>query len=328
MQVIFSYNGENILFSLSYEQFKALQNLKQDKSIIVSRLDKDNGVVVMNKSSCLSKMYDILSDNTKFQSCKLDNNISYLAKFQRFLRSLKAKGILDNDDYKQLYPSSASTPAMYGLPKVHKLAVPLRPILSAIGSFNHEAAKWLTGKLSFLRDHPTNIKESFKFIDNIKDECFQNKIMVSFDVKSLFTNIPVSFTIKRIIDVLYHNDRSSNSNTLFNGFNPTKMKQFLEWVTKSGTFLFNNEYFEQKDGVPMGGKASNLFADVILSYNIDKAMEITPLQYKPFVFYRYVDDCFSVCNDKKSVIEFEKILYSIQYTLTLLSQQNYNPRIA
>ena len=174
---------------------------------------------------------------------------------------------------------------MYGLPKVQTLAVPLRPILSAIGSFNHEAAKWLTGKLSFLRDHPTNIKNSIKFIDNIKNKCFQNKIMVSFDVKSLFTNIPVSFTIKLIIVALYHNSKSSNSNTLFKGFSPTKMKQFLEWVTKSDAFLFNNEYFEQIDGVPMGGKASNLFADVIMNYIIDKAMEITPLQYKPFVFY-------------------------------------------
>ena len=195
---------------------------------------------------------------------------------------------------------------MYGLPKVHKPAVPLRPILSAIGSFNHEAAKWLTSKLSFLRDHPTNnIKHCFKFIDNIKDKCFQNKIVVSFDVKSLFTNIPVSFTIKLIIDALYHNDKSSNSNTLFNGFNPTKMKQISEWVTKSGTFLFNNECFEQIDGVPMRAKASNLFADVIM-YIIDKAMEITPLQYKPFVFYRYVDDCFNVFNTKNWLLNLRK----------------------
>ena len=51
-------------FSLSGEQFKTLQNLKQDKSIIVSTLDIGNGVVVTNKSSYLSKMYDILSDST------------------------------------------------------------------------------------------------------------------------------------------------------------------------------------------------------------------------------------------------------------------------
>ena len=40
----------------------------------------------------------------------------------------------------------------------------------AVSSFNHEAAKWLSGKLSLLRNHPTNIKDSFKFIDNIKDK--------------------------------------------------------------------------------------------------------------------------------------------------------------
>ena len=90
---------------------------------------------------------------------------------------------------------------MYGLTKVSKPAVSL--IFSDIGSFNYEEAKWLIGKLSFLWDHLTNIKNSFKFVDNIKDN-FQNKMMVSFDVKSLFTNIPVLFTIKLIILILYN----------------------------------------------------------------------------------------------------------------------------
>ena len=172
---------------------------------------------------------------------------------------------------------------MYCLLKVHTPAVPLRPILSAIDSFNCEAANWLKGKLSFLRDHPTNVKDSFKFIDNIKDKCIQNKIMVSFDVKSLFTNILVSFAIKLIIVALYHNGKSSNSNTLFNGFNQTKMKQFFEWVSKSGTFLFNNKYFEQIDDFPMEGKTFNLFAGVIMNYAVNKTMEITSLQYRSFV---------------------------------------------
>ena len=80
----------------------------------------------------------------------------------------------------------------------------LRPILLAICSFNHEATKWLTRKLSFLRDHPTNIKNSFRFIDNIKNKCFQNKIMDPFQVKSLFTVIHVLFT-KALIIYCYYN---------------------------------------------------------------------------------------------------------------------------
>ena len=53
-------------FSLSDQQFKALQDMKHEKYIIVSRSDKGNCVVVMNKSSYLSKMYDSLSDSPKF----------------------------------------------------------------------------------------------------------------------------------------------------------------------------------------------------------------------------------------------------------------------
>ena len=86
-------------------------------------------------------------------------------------------------------------------------------------------------------------------------------------MKSLLTYIiPVSFTIKLFVHALYLNSKSSNSNTLLNGFDQTKIKQFLEWVTKSGTFLSNNEYFEQSDSVSIGDKASNLFADVVMNY--------------------------------------------------------------
>ena len=42
----------------------------------------------------------------------VEEGFQRFAKFQQFLRSLKAEGILDNDDYKQLYPSSTGTPAI------------------------------------------------------------------------------------------------------------------------------------------------------------------------------------------------------------------------
>ena len=38
---------------------------------------------------------------------------------------------------------SANTPSLCGLLKTHKPGNPMRPIISAVGSFNHEAAKWL-----------------------------------------------------------------------------------------------------------------------------------------------------------------------------------------
>ena len=117
--------------------------------------------------------------------------------------------------------------------------------------------------------------------------------MVSFDVKMLLTNIPVSFTIKLIIDALYHISKSSNYNTLFNGFNQTKMKQFLEWVTKVVRFCLTMNILNK----------SMVF--------LWEAKHLICLLTFMFCVYRHVDDCFSVFNDKKSVTEFEKILNSI-----------------
>ena len=188
---------------LSDLQFKALQNLTQDKSVIASRSDKSYSVVVMNNSSYLSKMYDILSDSNKFQSCKIDNNILYLAKFQRFLRSLEADGILDNNDYKQLHPSSTRIPAMYGLPKVREPSVPLRPILSAIGFSIMKQPDGLQANSLFFGIIQLILKAFSNLLTISKiNKCFQNKIMVPFYEKSLFSNFPVSFTIKLIIDAI------------------------------------------------------------------------------------------------------------------------------
>ena len=151
-------------------------------------------------------MLHILDDKTKFSRVKSDNNLSNLSRFQRFLRRLKSKKLLEEDDYRRIYPSATSLPAMYGLPKIHKPTVPLRPTLSATGSYNQECAKLLSQNLGFLREHPTNLKDSFTFVNNMKDKFLHNKQMVSFDVISLFTNIPVHYTINLILDKLFDDD--------------------------------------------------------------------------------------------------------------------------
>ena len=138
--------------SLSEEQRNALQSLRDDSSIVISKPDKGNRVVIMNKRDYHSKMLHIFNDKTKFSRVKSDYILSNLSRFHRFLRRLKSKKFLEEDDYGRIYPSETSLPAtgMYGLLKIHKPTVPLRPILSATGSYNHECAKWLSQNLGFL----------------------------------------------------------------------------------------------------------------------------------------------------------------------------------
>ena len=47
------------------------------------------------------------------------------------------------------------------------------------------------------------VKDTFDFLNGISGLFSNNKVMASFDVKSLFTNIPVQFTIDIILDEIY-----------------------------------------------------------------------------------------------------------------------------
>ena len=92
---------------------------------------------------------------------------------------------------------------MYGLPKVHKTDVPMRPILSMTESFNHCLSRYMVPVLTPLSVNEYSVVDTFNFVDDIGQKTNNNYIMASFDVKSLFTNVPVAETCEIVLDKLF-----------------------------------------------------------------------------------------------------------------------------
>ena len=181
---------------------------------VICKPDKGNGVVVMNKTDYVQKMNAILSDEKRFTLVKNDKNVRNLEKFQNCLNRLKRGKYLDEDIYEHIRPFIAVTPTLCGLPKTHKEACPCHPVLASYNCFNYKCASWLNKILNPLRQHPTNIKDMFEFDKQIQESSRkQNSIVVSFDVKSLFTKIPVDFVIDLILNKIY----DSNLSKTFHG---------------------------------------------------------------------------------------------------------------
>ena len=113
-------------------------------------------------------MEDILLDKS---ICKpaTNNFFKQLKKFQSFLFRLKKSGSINPEIYNRIRPTFTSLPTLYGLPKIHKENTTLRPILSSIGSYNHECTIWLSEILSPLRDHPSSLDDTLSFPNHIKD---------------------------------------------------------------------------------------------------------------------------------------------------------------
>ena len=116
-------------------------------------------------------------------------------KINRFLVKLKKIGMIGEMIYKKLYVTGSSPGILYGLAKIHKTGVPLRPILAAYNTASYVLSKFLIPLIEKLSINEYTIKNSYDFIDQLKHVFITpGTCMVSFDVNSLYTNVPVSET--------------------------------------------------------------------------------------------------------------------------------------
>lgn len=106
------------------------------------------------------------------------------------------------DFYRRLRSEHCPSPYLYGISKVHKDDIPLRPIVSTINSPTNELACMLIKVISPLAgDTSSFVKDTGNFIQILENEEDHNdSIMVSFDVKSLFNNVPVDGALLVIKD--------------------------------------------------------------------------------------------------------------------------------
>ena len=101
--------------------------------------------------------------------------------------------------------------------------------------------------MSPLSESKYTIKDTKYFIEKIKKEHIPNDhLLVSFDVKSLFTNVPLDQTIEIILNRVYKKNEISTDMT------KSEMKELLNLCTKSVHFAFDDNIYVQNDGVAMG----------------------------------------------------------------------------
>ena len=186
---------------------------------------------------------------------------------------------------------------MYGLPKVHKSGTPLRPIISAVGTYNYKPAKYLNSILAPLVQSPLIIKDTFDFVGRVRTmDKRQDKYLVSFDVESLFTNVPTLETIEILLELAFSNEEQ----TSFHGMSREELRYLLIVCTQESHFQFDGKYYDQIDGVAMGSPLGPLFANAFMSNFENKHME--KLQELGVVkWWRFVDDVFATVGSDEQV---------------------------
>ena len=142
--------------------------------------------------------------------------------------------------------------------------------------------------------------------------------MVSFDVTSLFANIPLQETIDIAVDLLFNNYNIKMSRI--------QMKKLFMFATAQTHFLYNGEYYDQIDGVAMGSPLGPVLANIFMGHHEKVWLE----QYQgPGLLYycRYVDDIFCLFQRQEQVHEFLDFLNSQHRNIKFTCEEEENNRL-
>ena len=247
--------------NLTRGERRAITELKKDKSRMVLTADKGVVLVVLNTEDYLKKAEDLLNQNT-YRALTSDPTMRLKNKMINLLKTIKSKGGLSEDRYRRLYPTGAGSPKFYGLPKIHKPGMPLRPIVSSIGGVTYHTSKEVARILKPLvgkSEH--HVKNTQDFIESIKGiHLSEDQCMVSYDVKALFTSVPTNKACiiirQRLEEDLELNQRTSLS--------IDDIISLLEFCITSTYFSFQGKFYEQVEGAAMGSPLSPIVANIYM----------------------------------------------------------------
>ena len=153
-----------------------------------------------------------------------------------------------------MQPTSNQPARIYGTAKTHKFENPdnitleqlkLRPIIAQNGTYTYNAAQVIGDYLKPLISHNDYIiknTQDFPKMLKVQPPLAEDEEYVSYDIVSLFTNIPVHDTVDYIIKKIYVEKKLPNICTKL------IFKRLLLTLVTKITFMFQNQFYKQIDG--------------------------------------------------------------------------------
>jgi hypothetical protein len=142
------------------------------------------------------------------------------------------------------------------------------------------------------------IKDTTDFLNKIKkydDQIANETLLVTLDVVSLYTNIPLDLGIELIIE---HYTKTLNCWRNFEidikPIPPPLLGKILDFTLRNCYFTFNGAFYKQTQGLTMGGGSSVQAANIIM-YKFFERFHITYPNLK-WDHDRFIDDLFGIWN--------------------------------
>lgn len=285
------FNSNNVPKHTNSENriIKQIKNKIASNNLIISKADKGNTLTIMTDIHYKSKMENLISSDD-FVELKSDPTATFHRSINKEINNYKQIFNVNNPNFLRVMNPTA--PVLYGMPKLHKDNVPMRPVVSYINAPSYKLCKDLASNLPKVINctSPYSVKNSLELVETLKLKNLPNNSkFISFDVKSLFTSIPTP-EVKSILKALINNSNLTHSNQ-------TNLFRSIEICLDQNYFKFNSKIYKQTNGLPMGSPLSPLLAEVFMA-NFENILFSTNMKESlvKYIYFwaRYVDDIFCI----------------------------------
>ncbi|UYV76705.1 hypothetical protein LAZ67_14001831 [Cordylochernes scorpioides] len=278
---------------------RLIKDLRNKKEIIITQSDKGGQTVILNKTDYHSKMLIILEDQTTFKHISKEEKTLTYSSFKKELRKMHKERNISNEELKDFLSNMQTDAFIYDLPKIHKPNVPLRPIVAFYHSPTAPLSKFISTFLKPIikqQNSPFFISNTTTFIDELlKYQPQPNKIMISFDVESLYPSLPHQLILSSTEEFLRENKVDQ--------IVVRKITKLIALCLETNILTYDSKTDEQIKGSPMGSSLSTSVAEIVMR-RIDNW--ITSLFPSDIVlWHRYIDDIFCICpeNQTRNILE-------------------------
>ena len=188
-----------------------------------------------------------------------------VCKTKNFLRKIKT--IISLQEYSRFYPTGSAPSKFYGTAKIHKLLLTvsieellMRQIVSNVNTPTYQFAKHLAKLFSPLSQSDYTVNSTKHFIKQIKfDKIPRRYQMMSFDVKSLFISITFNETIEITLERIY------DQKEIKADIQKAIKKEMLLLCIKDVHFLFDDEIYQQTDGVAIASPFGPILTGIFMA---------------------------------------------------------------